>query len=153
MSKKQEVTKELVVAAQDLTVLDPKTFTPATMIGTQTNVHIPTETLPEEFQGTQLETLETTFPPTVKWLHPGNYVAGVFVSAQEKMGPNNSWLYNFDANGRRFSIWGNTVLDRVFQSGVIQPGDMLLITYIGDIATDMNPCKMFDVKKATPRKA
>lgn len=139
--------------SQELIIMQPEQIKPAALVGVRNQLSIPESKLPEEFQGTHLETLDTTLPPTVKWLTPGEFVAGVYESQGEDVGPNKSKLYNFDAKGKKFSIWGTTTLDRVFASGQIQPGDMLLITYIGDIPTDMNPCKMFDIKKAAVKKA
>ena len=137
-----------------LTVIEPvQKMVPAATIGVQNNFELAKSILPKEFQGTQFEVIDTGLPPTVKWGVPGNYVAGVYEGNEQDVGPNKSTLYHFDAKGKKFSVWGTAVLDRVFQSGEISIGDLLLITYIGDMPTDLNPCKLFDVRKATLKSA
>lgn len=161
---KQEISKQDITSVSEadlkgekvLVVLEPEKIRPAGLVGVRNELKLSEQmkaSLPEEFQGTTLETLDTTLPPSVKWLQPGEYVGGVYEGSQEGIGPNKSMLYNFDARGKKFSIWGTTTLDRVFSSGQIDKGDMLLITYIGDIETDNQPCKMFDIKKAAAKKA
>lgn len=142
----EETTREIVV-------MDEKTkLVPAALVGA--SINIPVTSLPEGFGDVELETLNSGFNPSPRWTEYGQFVTGVYEGKEEGVGPNESNLYNFDAKGKKFSVWGNTTLDRVFASGVIQPGDLLLITYAGEIDTDKgNPCKLFDVKKAKVKKA
>ena len=149
MAKKQEVQ----VSDMEVTVLpSPTELTPAAVIGTNTQVAIDQALLPEEFQGQQLETVETGFAPTVKWVTPGNYIAGVYVNMEVGVGPNKANLYNFvlPAKGARsekkFGVWGTTVLDRAFQTGAIKPGYLCCITYLGGIPTDFQDAKMFNIQ-------
>lgn len=132
----------------------PKTLTPAAVVGVNSMVQIAQENLPEEFQGQELETLQTGFAPTVKWVNPGNFVGGVFVNFEEDQGPNHQRVYNFvtKKDAKPFGVWGSTVLDRSFDMhlaiGKIKPGSLVMITYMGDIQTDQQPCRMFHLAVA-----
>lgn len=143
------------VETKSVTVMDEATkLKPVALVFT--SVNIPVLSLPEgwsDWGDAELETIQTGFNPSPKWTEFGQFVAGVYEGAEEGVGPNNSMLYNFDAKGKKFSVWGNTTLDRMFKSGVIQTGDMLLITYVGEIETDKQPCKLFDVKRMKVKKA
>jgi hypothetical protein len=127
-------------------------MTPAAVLGTSTKMEIAESVLPAEFQGVELETIDSGFDPTVKWNAPGNYAGGVFTGFVKEAGPNKSRLYSFDANGKTFGIWGTTVLDKMFDqgmlSGQIQPGRKLLVIYMGDVETDKQPAKLFTIKIA-----
>ena len=131
----------------EMTILEsPKELTPAAVIGTNTKIELDQRLLPEEFQGQRLETIETGFAPTVKWVTPGNFVAGVYESTEHDVGPNKANLYNFDAKGKKFGVWGTTVLDRAFDTGAIKPGNLVCITYLGGIPTDFQDAKMFNIQ-------
>ena len=150
MAKKQEVA---TVADQEVVELSvPTALTPAAVVGSNTKIVIDQALLPEEFQGQELETIETGFSPTVKWVTPGNYVAGVYVSTEQGVGPNKANLYNFvlpakhNRPAKAFGIWGTTVLDRAFATGQIKPGYLCCITYLGGIPTDFQDAKMFNIQ-------
>jgi hypothetical protein len=135
------------------TVLEPITaLSPAAVIGMSTRIEIPQALLPEEFQGQELEVIETGFDPTVKWVNPGNFVAGVYEGFKEGIGPNKSRLYQFTAKGKPFGVWGTTVLDRAFDAALeskqISPGRKVMITYVGSVETDKQPCKIFHIAVA-----
>ena len=145
MAKKTHVENTVETA-----LVVPQSMTPAAILGTNTKLAIPQNMLPEEFQGQTLEVIETGFAPTVKWENPGNYVAGVYEGYEEKVGPNNATLYQFDARGKKFGVWGTTVLDRAFKaalaSGQLKPGYLVCITYLGGIPTDYQDAKMFNIQ-------
>ena len=144
MAKRNELATK---AEQAVAVLEPVTeLTPAAVIGSNTKIEIAQELLPEEFQGQQLQTIDTGFSPTVKWVNPGNFVAGVFESIESDVGPNKAKLYNFEAKGKKFGVWGTTVLDRAFATGMIKPGYLVCITYLGGIPTDFQDAKMFNIQ-------
>ena len=128
----------------------PERLSPAPVVGTNTRMEIPQNMLPEEFQGQQLEVIETGFAPTVKWTNPGNFVAGVYEGVEKNVGPNNANLYAFDAKGKKFGVWGTTVLDRALRaalsSGQLKPGYLVCITYLGGIPTDYQDAKMFNIQ-------
>ena len=146
MAKKNQTEETQVETA----LVIPDKMTPAPILGTNTKMVIPQAMLPEEFQGQQLETIETGFAPTVKWNNPGNYVAGVYEGYEEKVGPNNAKLYQFDAKGKKFAVWGTTVLDRALgaalKTGQLKPGYLVCITYLGGIPTDFQDAKMFNIQ-------
>lgn len=132
------------------TVEPVSVLTPASVVGVSTQLDIAQELLPEEFRGVELEVIETGFSPTVKWVTPGNYVAGIYTDLEEGVGPNGSRLYNFTTKaGKKFGLWGTTVLDRAFDSGLkagtIAPGRIMMITFMGEVTTDKQPCKLFHV--------
>ncbi len=143
MAKKSQEITELVA---------PSKITAAPLVGMSTRVDLPANVLPEEFGGMNLETIETGFSPTVKWTTPGQMCAGVYEGYEEKVGPNSSNLYNFNARGKKFGVWGSTVLDRAIigalKNGQLHAGEMVAIIYVGDVETDMNPCKIFHIKVA-----
>ena len=146
MSKKNQAAETNVETA----IVVPDRMTPAAIVGNNTKLAIPQAMLPEEFQGQELEVIETGFSPTVKWVNPGNFVAGTYEGCEEKIGPNNAMLYNFDARGKKFSVWGTTVLDRAFKTalatGKLRPGYLVCITYLGGIPTDFQDAKMFNIQ-------
>ena len=135
-------------------------LTPAAVIGVDSKVALDESQLPDEFRGVTLETLETGFAPTVKWNEVGNFAGGVYlgkevVNVKRTVGKNTQIeennVYNFEAKGRRFGIWGTTVLDKAFDSaleaGVIKPGYMVLVVFVGEIDVNQpSPCKMFQIK-------
>ncbi len=134
----------------EMALVVPQKLVPAAIVGTNTRLTIDQSLLPKEFQGQQLEQIETGFAPTVKWVNPGNFVAGVYTGMETEVGPNKAKLYNFDANGMPFSVWGTTVLDRAFdhaiKSGQLRPGYLVCITYLGGIPTDYQDAKMFNIQ-------
>jgi len=152
--KAEDTSIETLAAGTVPQIVEPITaLTPAAVIGVSTQLSIAQELLPEEFRGVGLEVIETGFSPTVKWNQPGNFIAGQYLSFEEKVGPNSSRLYNFKAkNGKSFGVWGTTVLDRAFDAailaGTIAPGRLLMITFMGSVPTDKEPCKLFHIAVA-----
>lgn len=149
MAKKNEVTIE----SQEVSI--PSTLRPAAVVGVNTSkISLNEDQLPEEFKGATLEIIETGFAPTVKWNAPGDYVAGVFVSMEEGVGPNKACLYTLDAKGKQFGVWGTTVLDRAMRqaiaTGQIKPGYLMMMTYITAMPSDYeaNPTKLFHIQIA-----
>lgn len=160
-------TKKMVVEENENTLQVIPDLTPAAVIGVDTKVALDESQLPEEFRGATLETIETGFAPTVKWNDVGNFAGGVFigkdvvnvkrtVGKQTTIEENN--VYNFEAKGRRFGIWGTTVLDKAFENaieaGIIKPGYMVLVVFVGEIDVNQpSPCKMFQIKVVKKDKA
>lgn len=159
MAKTQKDGTALTTQDKQLVTVPPiESLTPAAVIGVSTQLDIAKELLPEEFRGVDLEVIETGFSPTVKWITPGNYIAGIFTGFEEGVGPNDSRLYNFLTKGsKKFGVWGTTVLDRAFDEGLkagkIAPGRVLMITYMGEVPTDKQPCKLFHVAIAKTKTA
>lgn len=149
---KRTVTEETTsVATIEPNAIQPISgLSPASVVGVSTKMEIAESLLPEEFQGQELETLDSGFEPTVKWVNPGNFVGGTFLSWKEKIGPNESRLYSFEAGGQPFAIWGTTALDTMMDEGMkrgqIAAGRKMLIIYMGSVETDKLPCKLFQIK-------
>jgi len=56
---------------------------------------------------------------------------GVYVSKEEKVGPNNSNLYEFEKpGGERIGVWGSTVLDKRFKN--LQFGEEVRVVFKGE---------------------
>ena len=133
----------------------PTTLRPAAVVGINTNLAMDPSLLPDEFKGVDLEVVQTGFNPSVVWNEPGNFCAGIFTGMEEKIGPNNANLYNFETKqGKPFSVWGTTILDRAMivavQKGVIRPGYLVMVTFVGTIPSKFveNPTKLFHVQVA-----
>lgn len=57
-------------------------------------------------------------------------IEGIYKSKQEKIGPNNSNLYDLETKeGSIVSIWGNTVLDIRLKN--CSTGDLIKLVYLG----------------------
>ena len=140
--------------AEDQAIMAPLTLTPANVVGLENKVEIDLNSLPKEFKNIKFEVIQTGFSPTVKWENPGEFVAGVYEGMEEKTGPNNTRLYNFDAKGKLFGVWGTTVLDRAFdnalKSGILRPGYMVIITFVATTPSDFedHPTKLFTMHVA-----
>ena len=102
--------------------------------------------------GVEVETLSSVFPPTAKWTKHGEACIGVYEGCEENIGPNKSMLYYFNYKGHTFGVWGTTMIDRVMDSGKVEAGDLVQITYIGELSTDRSPCKMFEFKVGRKKK-
>lgn len=149
MTKKNELA--VISKSNDLAM--PTSFTPATVVGMNTNLAIDSALLPEDMQGLKFEVIQTGFNPSVVWEKPGDFAAGIFTGLEEKIGPNTARLYNFETTkGKPFSIWGTKVLDRVFdmamKQGMLKPGLVVMVTYVGNTPSKFadNPTKLFHMQ-------
>lgn len=149
MVKKNEV----AVTSESKDLVMPSAFTPAAVVGMNTNLAIDSSLLPEEMRGLKFEVIQTGFNPSVVWDKPGDFAAGIFTGFEEKVGPNGARLYNFEtAKGKPFSIWGTKVLDRVFdmamKQGMLRPGLVAMVTYVGNTPSKFadNPTKLFHMQ-------
>lgn len=98
--------------------------------------------------GVEVETISPLFPPTAKWKNVGDSSIGLYEGMEEHVGPNDSNLYYFSFKEFGFGVWGTTMIDRIMApaKSVIEKGNLVQITFIGEISTDQNPCKMFEFK-------
>jgi len=133
----------------------PTKLVPAATVGMNTNLPLDPKLIPSEFQGVDLEVIQTGFNPSVVWNEPGNFCAGVYTGFEEKIGPNNANLYNFETKqGKPFSVWGTTILDRSMEkaiaTGTIKPGYLVMLTFVGTIPSKFadNPTKLFHIAVA-----
>lgn len=68
---------------------------------------------------------------TAAWdFEKNSEVAGTYVLREEEVGPNASNLYHLELeDGKRVSIWGNTILDNRFE--LVDLGSEVKIVYLG----------------------
>ena len=60
---------------------------------------------------------------------------GLYLGMQEKVGPNESKMYDFEiSGGGNMSVWGNTVLDVRLKNVAV--GDEVKIVYLGPETSD-----------------
>lgn len=125
------------------------------------DVQIDTSQLPEQFRGVTFEILETGFPPTIKWNAHGDFMAGVYVGTKivtvnRKQGPEDNTIFEFEADGKKFGVWGSTVIERTLNdaitAGVLKPGYLVMIVYTNDVPTNQpEDMKMFQIRLATKK--
>lgn len=156
MTKRTVTEETTAVATLEPSAIEPiSALTPAAVIGVTAKMEIAQSLLPQEFQGQELETLDSSFAPTVKWVTPGNFVGGVYQGYKEAVGPNSSRLYELEAGGQVFGIWGttslDTLMDEAFKRGQIVQGSKMLVIFMGAVETEKQPCKQFQIKVLKPK--
>ena len=68
-------------------------------------------------------------PEDWKYENDGDFVEGVFVRVQAKVGPNESMLYSIETSEGVKSVWGSAILDS--RMALVHPGNKIKITYKG----------------------
>lgn len=65
------------------------------------------------------------------WIYEkdGDFIEGVLVRMQEKIGPNESMLYNIETLEGMKNVWGATILDQ--RMALVKVRDKIKITYKG----------------------
>ena len=76
----------------------------------------------------------------------GDFIEGVLVQKQEKVGVNESMLYSIETPNGVKSVWGATILDS--RMALAKVGDKIKITYKGTAKAKKgkNPAKIFKVE-------
>jgi len=77
----------------------------------------------------------------------GDFVEGVLVQKQEKVGENESMLYSIETPEGVKNVWGSAVLDQ--RLGLVKVGEKVKITYKGlgeKKHAGKNPPKIFKVE-------
>ena len=76
----------------------------------------------------------------------GDFIEGVLVQKQEKVGVNESMLYSIETPNGVKSVWGATILDS--RMALAKVGDKIKITYKGtaEAKKGKNPAKIFKVE-------
>lgn len=77
----------------------------------------------------------------------GDFIEGILVRKQEKIGPNESMLYSIEALEGVKNVWGATILDS--RMAFVNVGDKIKITYKGrakESKKGKNPAKIFKVE-------
>ncbi len=87
--------------------------------------------------------------PMVEWERVGSCVIGIFRVQRDKVGVNESRIYDFadPETGELFGVWGSTILDQRMDAATPEPGDFVRIVYLGDVETGrgQNPAHNFEV--------
>jgi len=153
--------KRTVIESTELATIPE--LRPAAVIGVSSKVNIADALVPEEFRGATVEILDSGFAPTVKWNAVGDFAVGIFtgvkvVQVKRKSGIEDNNLYEFDANGKAFAIWGTTSIDQAMQggikSGIVCPGRKILIAYVGQIEVNQpEDMKVFQIRVAKVKSA
>lgn len=152
--------KRELARSSDLTVI-PK-LTPAEVVSKGgSDVEIDVSQLPDSFKGVTFEILETGFSPTIKWNEPGDFVAGIYTgmkttTVNRKQGPEENTIFEFEAAGKKFGVWGTTVIERAMKEaldkGILKPGYLVMIVYTNDVPTNQpEDMKMFQIRVATKK--
>lgn len=94
---------------------------------------------------------ETIEPNVWKVEKEGDCVEGVLLRKQEKVGVNESMLYNLEKDGSLIGVWGSTVLDD--RMSFVAVGDYVRITFKGVQKNKKNQdVKIFKVEKGKVEK-
>lgn len=152
-SKGELVAKSGVTVIEDERTIVTKRFNaqPVVYVDNSMEVNL-IAGLPPEFDSAAML---TGFPPAAKFQNPGDYAMGEFIGMREKVGPNESRVYELSIpqEGKpSFTgiVWGSTALDRLWDSSFppIQQGDRVAIVYLGEKETKrkQNPVKLFALK-------
>ncbi len=144
---------EVVVKDETTTISKPMQIKPVSIVDEGVEV-LDLQGLPEEFK--RAETL-SGFPPSPKWEKVGDALFGYYVGMREKIGPNESRLYEIsvprkDEEPLTVAVWGSAALDRLIDSAFprIKTGDKIAIIFCGEKPTKrgLNPVKLFALKVA-----
>lgn len=84
---------------------------------------------------------------------PKNYgesLEGIFIRAENDVGPQKSMLYHLEKEGKPISVWGSVILDQ--RMVWIRPGSQVKITYLGlgEKTAGKNAPKKFKVEVDIP---
>jgi len=76
----------------------------------------------------------------------GDFIEGILVRVQEKIGVNESMLYSVETLEGVKNVWGATILDS--RMALVNVGDKIKITYKGlaEAKKGKNPAKIFKVE-------
>jgi hypothetical protein len=85
-------------------------------------------------------------PSQWTYSNDGDFIEGILVRKQEKVGANQSMLYSIETSQGVKSVWGATVLDE--RMALVNLGDKLKITYkgTGEAKKGKNAPKIFKVE-------
>lgn len=86
-------------------------------------------------------------PSIWEYKEVGDFIEGVFVRMQDKVGANESKMYSLETSEGIKNIWGSVILDE--RMALVRIGDKLKITYKGvskESTKGKNPAKIFKVE-------
>jgi len=82
------------------------------------------------------------------WMYEkdGDFIEGVLIQVQEKIGPNDAKLYSLETPEGVINVWGATILDQ--RIALVKIGDKIKITYkgLGEAKPGKNAVKIFKVE-------
>ncbi len=80
----------------------------------------------------------------------GDFIEGILIRVQEKIGPNQSMLYSIENLKGMKSVWGATILDS--RMALVKVGEKIKITYKGlaKPTAGKKPAKIFKVEVDKP---
>ena len=85
--------------------------------------------------------------PTV-WTYEndGDFIEGIVVNKEDKVGENESWMYSIETPVGVKSVWGSAVLDT--RMTFVKIGDKVKVTYkgLGEAKSGQNAPKIFKVE-------
>ncbi len=89
---------------------------------------------------------EVVDPLVWTYENDGDFIEGVLVNKQDKVGPNNSWIYTIETPDGVKSVWGAAILDS--RMVAVKVGAKIKITYkgLGEAKGGHNPPKIFKVE-------
>lgn len=92
----------------------------------------------------------TGLPPTAVFEESGDFVAGHYRGMDPSVGPNKSRMYYLALHPTKeiIGVWGATALDKRMDMAAPNPGDAVMIQYLGEEATErgQNPVKVYRVR-------
>lgn len=93
--------------------------------------------------------------PMIEWERVGSCVIGIFRSQREKVGVNESRIYDFadPETGELFGVWGSTILDERMDTVAAERGDFVRIVYLGDVPTSRGQSAAHNFEVAVRPKA
>lgn len=85
-------------------------------------------------------------PTDWSYENDGDFIEGILVRVQDKVGPNDSMLYSLETSEGVKSVWGATLLDS--RMALVKIGDKIKITYKGkaEATSGKKPAKIFKVE-------
>jgi len=84
------------------------------------------------------------------WIYEndGDFIEGILVQIQDKVGENESMLYSIETSpGEVKNVWGSAILDQ--RMVLVKLGEKIRITYkgLGEARKGRNPPKIFKVER------
>ena len=86
-------------------------------------------------------------PETWEYENDGDFIEGILVGKQSKVGPNESMIYNIDTGDSGIkNVWGSAVLDS--RMALVKPESKVKITFkgLGEAKGGHNAPKIFKVE-------
>jgi hypothetical protein len=85
-------------------------------------------------------------PTTWKPEKDEDFIEGVLLRKEDKVGENKSWVYSIETSEGVKSVWGSAILDT--RMAFVQVGEKLKVTYkgLGEAKAGRSPPKIFKVE-------